>query len=80
MYILLQFQVPGIATSQMSDLLQLVHQLRDSTDANLQSIASSLSTRQLLRISRRLERFYKESATSDKAAISGAVHKACLSR
>ncbi len=57
----------------MEDVLRLTHQLRRSEDASLKSIANSLSTRQLLRISRRLQRFPDEWAHS-------AVHKACLAR
>nr|XP_039272426.1 von Willebrand factor A domain-containing protein 8-like isoform X1 [Styela clava] len=77
---IIQEMVPGAANMQMSGLLELCHHLRNSSDTNIQSIASSLSTRQLLRISKRLKKFLKVSGDSDKKIISDAVHKACLSR
>ncbi len=55
------------------DVLGLTHQLRASEDASLRSIANSLSTRQLLRVCRRVRRFPDERAHA-------AVHKACLAR
>ena len=57
----------------MKDVLALTHRLRDSTDSSLTSIATSLSTRQLLRISKRLKQFPEEDAYH-------AIHKACLAR
>ena len=57
----------------LEDILRLTHKLRAADDASLKSVASSLSTRQLLRVARRLERFPGESA-------SDAVQKACLAR
>ena len=57
----------------MKAILNLTHQLRDSKDGSLTSIASSLSTRQLLRISKRLKLFPEEDAYH-------AIHKACLAR
>ena len=57
----------------LEDILRLTHRLRAADDASLKSVASSLSTRQLLRVARRLERFPGESA-------SDAVQKACLAR
>ncbi|KAK7499225.1 hypothetical protein BaRGS_00009485, partial [Batillaria attramentaria] len=57
----------------LSRLFDFVHKLRDSTDGTLNSLASSLSTRQLLRIARRVARYPGE----DLHAI---IHKACLAR
>ncbi len=57
----------------MEEILQLTHRLRKSEDSSLKSIANSLSTRQLLRISRRLERFPGDTTHH-------AVQKACLTR
>uniref|UniRef100_A0A3P8URE8 von Willebrand factor A domain containing 8 n=1 Tax=Cynoglossus semilaevis TaxID=244447 RepID=A0A3P8URE8_CYNSE len=54
-------------------LLQLAHSLRNTSDPTAQSLASSLSTRQLLRICRRFSHYPEES-------VAHAVHKACLSR
>uniref|UniRef100_A0A4W4EPU4 von Willebrand factor A domain-containing protein 8 n=1 Tax=Electrophorus electricus TaxID=8005 RepID=A0A4W4EPU4_ELEEL len=62
--------VPGEA---MEQLLQLTHNLRQTKDPTAQSLASSLSTRQLLRICRRLSQYPEES-------VAHAVNKACLSR
>ncbi|XP_077946619.1 von Willebrand factor A domain-containing protein 8 isoform X1 [Gasterosteus aculeatus] len=62
--------VPKEAAEQ---LLHLTHSLRKTNDPTAQSLASSLSTRQLLRICRRLSRYPEES-------IAHAVNKACLSR
>ncbi|CAG5132917.1 unnamed protein product, partial [Candidula unifasciata] len=63
--------VPGVP--DLSRLFDFVHKLRHSTDGTLQSLASSLSTRQLLRIARRLAKFPSED-------LHGIIHKACLSR
>ncbi|XP_059198187.1 von Willebrand factor A domain-containing protein 8 [Centropristis striata] len=62
--------VPKEAAEQ---LLHLTHSLRKTNDPTAQSLASSLSTRQLLRICRRLSLYPEES-------IAHAVNKACLSR
>ncbi|XP_031729156.1 von Willebrand factor A domain-containing protein 8 [Anarrhichthys ocellatus] len=62
--------VPKEAAEQ---LLHLTHSLRKTNDPTAQSLASSLSTRQLLRICRRLSQYPEES-------IAHAVNKACLSR
>jgi len=55
------------------DVLRLTHKLRKAEDKSLSSISTSLSTRQLLRVAKRLERFPGEDAYS-------VVHKACLAR
>ncbi|KAK7882321.1 hypothetical protein WMY93_028495 [Mugilogobius chulae] len=66
----LSSNVPKEAVEQ---LLHLTHSLRSTNDPTAQSLASSLSTRQLLRICRRLSQYPEES-------IAHAVNKACLSR
>ncbi|XP_070694357.1 von Willebrand factor A domain-containing protein 8 [Pempheris klunzingeri] len=66
----LTVNVPKEAAEQ---LLHLTHSLRKTNDPTAQSLASSLSTRQLLRICRRLSQYPEES-------IAHAVNKACLSR
>ncbi|KAK5860620.1 hypothetical protein PBY51_022082 [Eleginops maclovinus] len=66
----LTLNVPEEAAEQ---LLHLTHSLRKMNDPTAQSLASSLSTRQLLRICRRLSQYPEES-------IAHAVNKACLSR
>ncbi|KAK7090090.1 von Willebrand factor A domain-containing protein 8-like [Littorina saxatilis] len=63
--------VPNV--SDLGPLFDFVHTLRDSTDGTLTSLASSLSTRQLLRIARRVTQYPGE----DLYAI---IHKACLAR
>ncbi|XP_005100871.1 von Willebrand factor A domain-containing protein 8 [Aplysia californica] len=63
--------VPNVP--DLNKLFDFVHNLRESTDGTLQSLASSLSTRQLLRISRRLAQFHSED-------VYNVIHKACLAR
>uniref|UniRef100_A0A3B5MK56 von Willebrand factor A domain containing 8 n=1 Tax=Xiphophorus couchianus TaxID=32473 RepID=A0A3B5MK56_9TELE len=70
---LIQGLVPGVPEEAAERLLHLTHSLRQTNDPTAQSLASSLSTRQLLRICRRLSQYPDES-------ISHAVNKACLSR
>ena len=53
--------------------MELAHKLRASEDATLQSLAGSLSTRQLLRIARRMATY-----TTDSPAV--AIQRACLAR
>ncbi|XP_012578723.1 PREDICTED: von Willebrand factor A domain-containing protein 8 isoform X2 [Condylura cristata] len=65
--------VPNIPQEALDKLLSFTHNLRETQDPTAQSLASSLSTRQLLRISRRLSQYPNEN-------LHGAVHKACLSR
>ncbi|GFO07343.1 von Willebrand factor a domain-containing protein 8-like [Plakobranchus ocellatus] len=57
----------------LNKLFDFVHRLRQSQDAPLQSLSSSLSTRQLLRIARRLATFPSEDLHS-------VIRKACLAR
>uniref|UniRef100_A0A673AZC6 von Willebrand factor A domain-containing protein 8 n=1 Tax=Sphaeramia orbicularis TaxID=375764 RepID=A0A673AZC6_9TELE len=64
---------PNVPKEAAEQLLHLTHSLRKTNDPTAQSLASSLSTRQLLRICRRLSQYPEES-------IARAVNKACLSR
>uniref|UniRef100_A0A3Q4HWX0 von Willebrand factor A domain-containing protein 8 n=1 Tax=Neolamprologus brichardi TaxID=32507 RepID=A0A3Q4HWX0_NEOBR len=70
---LIQGLAPNVPMEGAEQLLHLAHSLRKTNDPTAQSLASSLSTRQLLRICRRLSRHPEESITH-------AVNKACLSR
>ncbi|XP_003412650.2 von Willebrand factor A domain-containing protein 8 isoform X2 [Loxodonta africana] len=65
--------VPNIPQEALDKLLSFTHKLRETQDPTAQSLAASLSTRQLLRISRRLSLYPNEN-------LHGAVAKACLSR
>ncbi|KAM4700318.1 von Willebrand factor A domain-containing protein 8 [Discoglossus pictus] len=65
--------VPNVPQAAVEQLLTLTHKLRATKDPTAQSLASSLSTRQLLRICRRLSQYPDES-------LHHAVNKACLSR
>ncbi|XP_049790817.1 von Willebrand factor A domain-containing protein 8 [Schistocerca nitens] len=57
----------------MSSIVDFAHKLRSSTDPTLRSLANSLSTRQLLRIARRLSQYPMDSQRES-------IHRACLSR
>lgn len=57
----------------MKRLVAVTKKLRESTDIYLNSLAPSLSTRQLLRITKRLDKY----PDSDFHSI---VNKACLSQ
>ncbi|CAJ1078932.1 von Willebrand factor A domain-containing protein 8 isoform X1 [Xyrichtys novacula] len=70
---LIQGLTHNVPTEAAEQLLHLTHTLRKTNDPTAQSLASSLSTRQLLRICRRLSQYPEES-------IAHAVNKACLSR
>ncbi|KAL2081742.1 hypothetical protein ACEWY4_023595 [Coilia grayii] len=70
---IIQGMVPHVTKAAVDQLLQLSHSLRETNDATAQSLATSLSTRQLLRICRRISEYPDES-------IAHAVNKACLSR
>ncbi|KAJ1114524.1 hypothetical protein NDU88_002760 [Pleurodeles waltl] len=65
--------IPNVPRDAVEQLLTLTHKLRETKDPTAQSLASSLSTRQLLRICRRLSQYPNES-------LHHAVNKACLSR
>lgn len=70
---LIQGLTPNVPMEAAEQLLHFTHSLRKTNDPTAQSLASSLSTRQLLRICRRLSQYPEESITH-------AVNKACLSR
>ncbi|XP_020791891.2 von Willebrand factor A domain-containing protein 8 [Boleophthalmus pectinirostris] len=70
---LIEGLAPNVPKEAVEQLLNLTHSLRSTHDPTAQSLASSLSTRQLLRICRRLSQYPEES-------IAHAVNKACLSR
>ncbi|KAI1899570.1 hypothetical protein AGOR_G00063140 [Albula goreensis] len=70
---IIRTMTPNAPTEAVEQLLHLTHTLRQTNDPTAQSLASSLSTRQLLRICRRLSQYPEES-------VSHAIHKACLSR
>ncbi|XP_041484897.1 von Willebrand factor A domain-containing protein 8-like isoform X2 [Lytechinus variegatus] len=69
----IQGMVPNAPTDSLDSILQLTHRLRHAADPNLQSVASSLSTRNLIRIAHRLAHYQDQ-------GLHDAVHKACLSR
>ena len=58
----------------INDVIKLAHVLRSSPDAQMTTIANSLSTRQLLRIARRSAKFPGQESSYE------AVQKACLTR
>lgn len=66
----MQFGEPSEA---LLSIIELAHVLRSSNDPTLQSLAGSLSTRQLLRIAERMHRFRGDDAYD-------AVQRACLAR
>ena len=66
-------EMTGTPGSILPEVLRVTHALRNSEDAALRSVATSLSTRQLLRVGRRLQKFPDESVYS-------VVNKACLAR
>ncbi|XP_078693816.1 von Willebrand factor A domain-containing protein 8-like isoform X5 [Branchiostoma floridae x Branchiostoma belcheri] len=68
-----QGMVSNAPKAAVEPLLSLTHDLRDSGDHTVLSLSSSLSTRQLLRMSRRAAQFPQEN-------LNEAVNKACLSR
>ncbi|XP_058526672.1 von Willebrand factor A domain-containing protein 8 [Ochotona princeps] len=65
--------VPNTPQEALDKLLSFTHKLRETQDPTAQSLAASLSTRQLLRMARRLSQYPNEN-------LHGAVTKACLSR
>lgn len=70
---LIQSLSSSVPVEAAEQLLNLTHSLRKTNDPTAQSLASSLSTRQLLRICRRLSEHPEES-------VARSVNKACLSR
>nr|XP_014349139.1 PREDICTED: von Willebrand factor A domain-containing protein 8 [Latimeria chalumnae] len=65
--------IPSVPKDAVDRLLRFTHGLRQTNDPTAQSLVSSLSTRQLLRICRRLSHCPDDS-------LYHAVNKACLSR
>ncbi|XP_068924755.1 von Willebrand factor A domain-containing protein 8 isoform X2 [Petaurus breviceps papuanus] len=65
--------VSNVPHDAVEKLLSFTHKLRETQDPTAQSLAASLSTRQLLRITHRLSKYPDES-------LHRAVNKACLSR
>ena len=63
----------GQCGQTMADIMTVTHKLRSSEDASLRSVATNLSTRQLLRLARRLNMYPDESAYT-------LINKACLGR
>ncbi|XP_020295442.1 von Willebrand factor A domain-containing protein 8 isoform X2 [Pseudomyrmex gracilis] len=63
----------GKPSQALLSIVELAHILRSSGDPTLQSLAGSLSTRQLLRIAERMQRFRCDDAHD-------AVQRACLAR
>ncbi|KAK2575217.1 hypothetical protein KPH14_002679 [Odynerus spinipes] len=63
----------GEPSNSLLKIIELAHILRSSSDPTLQSLAGSLSTRQLLRIAKRMQKFHTDDAYT-------AVHRACLAR
>ncbi|XP_026673539.1 von Willebrand factor A domain-containing protein 8 isoform X2 [Ceratina calcarata] len=63
----------GELSSALLNILELAHVLRSSNDPTVQSLAGFLSTRQLLRIAGRMNKFQTDDAYS-------AVQRACLAR
>ncbi|XP_033322690.2 von Willebrand factor A domain-containing protein c12.2 [Megalopta genalis] len=63
----------GEPSEALLSILELAHVLRSSNDPILQSLAASLSTRQLLRIAERMLKFRNDDAYD-------AVQRACLAR
>lgn len=63
----------GEPSTALLNILELAHVLRSSSDPTLQSLASFLSTRQLLRIAERMHKFQTDDAYS-------AVQRSCLAR
>ncbi|KAF9204985.1 von Willebrand factor A domain-containing protein 8 [Haplosporangium sp. Z 27] len=70
---LLETLSPGVSPESLGLLLKFANHLRDSKDETIKTLSSAMSTRQLIRICRRLAVFPNES-------IHEAVHKVSLSR
>nr|CAD7197515.1 unnamed protein product [Timema douglasi] len=66
-------QLFGKVNPTLSRIMELAHQLRESTDPTLRSLAGSLSTRQLLRVARRMARYPSDNPVDT-------IHRACLAR
>ncbi|KAF9184077.1 von Willebrand factor A domain-containing protein 8 [Haplosporangium sp. Z 767] len=70
---LLETLSPGVSPESLSLLLKFANHLRNSRDETIKTLSSAMSTRQLIRICRRLAVFPDES-------LYEAVHKVSLSR
>ncbi|KAF9979600.1 von Willebrand factor A domain-containing protein 8 [Mortierella antarctica] len=70
---LLETLSPGVSPESLSLLLKFANHLRNSPDETIKTLSSAMSTRQLIRICRRLAVFPNES-------LHDAVHKVSLSR
>ncbi|XP_066993811.2 von Willebrand factor A domain-containing protein 8 [Anabrus simplex] len=66
-------QLFGQTDSSFPKVMEIAHQMRDSEDPTLRSLSGSLSTRQLLRIARRMASY----PADNPADI---IHRACLTR
>lgn len=64
---------PGVDEDKLKQLLNFARRLRRDTDETIRMLSSALSTRQLIRICRRLSYF-------DNESLYKAIHKAALSR
>jgi von Willebrand factor A domain-containing protein 8 len=63
----------GGANEPLHKVVEVAHHLRNSSDQTVQSLASSLSTRQLLRVARRMKSYPDEN-------VYDAIQRACLAR
>lgn len=63
----------GKPSKAVESVIDVAHNLRESEDPTLRAVASSLSTRQLLRIARRMASFPTDGSYD-------AVHRASLAR
>ncbi|KAG0215924.1 von Willebrand factor A domain-containing protein 8 [Mortierella sp. GBA30] len=70
---LLETLSPGVSSQNLGLLLKFANHLRNSPDETIKTLSSAMSTRQLIRICRRLAVFPNES-------LHDAVHKVSLSR
>jgi DNA anti-recombination protein RmuC len=63
----------GRVDQPMQKVVEITHKLRNSDDPTIKNLAASLSTRQLLRIARRMAAFPDDN-------VFDAIHRACLAR
>jgi von Willebrand factor A domain-containing protein 8 len=63
----------GGVNEPLHKVVEVAHHLRNSSDQTVQSLASSLSTRQLLRVARRMKSYPDEN-------VYDAIQRACLAR
>eukprot|EP00127_Corallochytrium_limacisporum_P004995 Clim_evm18s196 gene=Clim_evmTU18s196 len=74
--VVLQGAVPNVPQKQLDKLLNFVQEIRQTQDPSLSSISQSLSTRQLIRISKALASYQDQGA----GLLYTSIHRACLSR